>query len=77
MQGIRYITKLNHLGHVQSILSCHKHVNTVYSPKSLSGSVWRLVFPPSFPTKAFTAADTVIISVIGSIGEAGNFPLPA
>jgi len=27
---------------------------------------------PSFPTKALTASDTVIISVIGSIGEAVN-----
>jgi hypothetical protein len=29
VQGIRYITKLNHLGHATSILSCHSHVNKI------------------------------------------------
>jgi len=42
------------------------------SPLPLKPRSGRLNHFPSFPTKALTASDTVIISVIGSIGEAVN-----
>jgi hypothetical protein len=60
---------------VLSLLAvCSRYAASTYrGTKSTTrdGKVDRSYFA-SFPTHAFTASDTVIISVIGSIGEAMN-----
>jgi len=71
MEGIGYITKLDHLGHVISILSCCTHVNTL-----AYGTCGEFTGSPQFAPEEISARGDGILWVYtlahGSQAQAGS-----